>query len=108
MPDKDSPVLVYITAADAQEADHIAEILIGERLAACANVLGPVTSVFHWDGAVQREGEVSMVLKSRAALMGALVMRVKAVHSYSCPCVVALPIVDGNADFLDWIVKETS
>lgn len=106
--DGDPPLLVYITAADAAEAERIADVVIAERLAACANVIAPVTSLFHWEGAVQREGEVAMVVKSRAGLIDALVERVKALHSYSCPCVVALPIVGGNPDFLEWIVRETS
>lgn len=107
-PPPDSPVTLYVTAADAVEAEALARALVGDRLAACANVLGPISSFFWWDGAVRAEGEVALVLKSRAGLIDAVTARVKALHSYDCPCVVALPIIDGNPDYLDWIIKETT
>lgn len=104
----DDPVTVYITAANADEAERLALALVGERLAACANVLGAVSSYFWWNGAVQAEGEVAILAKSRAGRIDALIARVKALHSYSCPCIVALPIVAGNPDYLAWIVRETT
>lgn len=98
---------LYVTSAHAGEAETIARTLVGERLAACANVLGPMRSFYWWDGAVQDEGEVALVLKTRLDLVDAATARIKALHSYDCPCVVALTVDGGNTDFLKWIVSET-
>lgn len=104
----DEPVSLYITAANAEEAETLARTLVGERLVACANILGAISSYFWWDGAVQAEGEVAVLLKTRAGRVDTVVERVKALHSYECPCIVALPIAAGNPDFINWIVKETT
>jgi periplasmic divalent cation tolerance protein len=98
--------LVYVTAPSAREADRIALTAVNEGLAACANVLGPIRSIFRWQGKVERSREVSLILKTRRTRLAALTRRVKALHSYSVPCIVALPIVGGNPDFLSWIAAE--
>lgn len=98
---------VYITTKDRDEALAIGRVLVGERLAACANVTADITSVYWWEGKVEEGGEAVLVLKSRAALVPQLTARVEELHSYSCPCVVALPIDDGNPAYLDWIAAET-
>jgi periplasmic divalent cation tolerance protein len=100
-------VMIYMTAADEAEAAKLARALVEARLAACANILGPIRSFYWWEGKVQDEGEVALIAKTRADLVPALTAKVKELHSYSVPCVVALPIAAGNADFLDWIGKET-
>lgn len=100
--------LVYVTAPSHEEAMRLAHLAVGERLAACANVLGPITSVYWWDGKVNQEPEIALVLKTRAQLVDALTARITAVHPYECPCVVALPITGGNPAFLSWIAAETS
>ncbi len=99
--------LVYMTAANRREAGKIAQALVEERLAACANVLGPIQSFYWWEGRVQNGREVALVAKTRAGKVKALIARVKALHSYECPCVVALPIEQGFPPFLKWIVDET-
>lgn len=98
---------LYVTTANSSEAQTIARTLVGERLAACANVLGEARSFYWWNGEVQDDNEVVLVLKTRRDLVDAATQRIKALHSYDCPCVVALDIAGGNADFLNWIVKET-
>ena len=100
-------VLIYITASDDEEAAVIARTLVEERLCACANVIGPVRSFYRWDGKVQDGREVVVMAKTGADRVVAVSERVKALHSYDLPCIVALPIEGGNADFLDWVVKET-
>ena len=100
-------VSVYMTAASADEAERIAEILVGERLAACVNILGSINSVYRWQGAVQREVEVAMLAKTRAALFDALSARVRALHSYETPCIVAWPVEAGDAGYMAWISAET-
>ena len=98
---------VYVTAKDEAEAQRIARTVVGERLAACANVLGSISSVYWWQGKVYEENEVALILKTSAERKLELIDRIKALHSYDCPCVVCLPIIDGSRDFLDWIVAET-
>jgi len=103
-----SAIMVYVTAADRDEALTIARAVIAERLAACANILPGVTSVFHWDGDIIEDTETVLILKSTPANLDRLTERVKSLHSYDCPCVVALPIEGGNRAFIDWIREETA
>ncbi|OFX12650.1 MAG: dihydroorotate dehydrogenase [Alphaproteobacteria bacterium RIFOXYD12_FULL_60_8] len=99
--------LIYVTTADTEQAKSIARTVVEERLAACVNILGAVSSFYWWDGKVQEDGEVSLIAKTRADLVEPLTRRIKELHTYACPCVVALPIVGGNPDFLRWIGTET-
>ena len=98
--------LLYITAGSAEEAARLARALVEERLVACANVLPGITSFYWWEGAVREDAEAALIAKTPADRVDAVVDRVKALHSYSCPCVVALPILAGNPDFLAWIGAE--
>lgn len=100
--------LIYITASSPDEAKAIARRLVQLRLAACANVIDRVASVYWWDGAVQEGDEAVVIAKTAEDLVPELVAEVKRMHSYSCPCVVAVPITAGNADFLAWIDRETT
>lgn len=101
-------VLVYVTAGSAEEAARLARTLVGERLAACANILGPIASVYWWEGKLEEAAETAFLLKTRRALVPALTERIKALHGYDCPCVVAIPIEGGNPAFLAWIAAETA
>lgn len=107
MPRKTPLVLVYMTARDAREARRIGEALVTERLAACVNVLGAVTSCYRWKGRVQRDREVAFIAKTLRALVPRLSRRVKELHAYEVPCVVAMDIVGGSASFLKWLASET-
>jgi periplasmic divalent cation tolerance protein len=98
---------VYIVAADMAEADRIADALVAERLAACVNILGDIRSVYRWQGAVERADEVAMIAKTTEALFDTLAARVRTLHSYDTPAIVAWPIVAGDAAYLDWIAAET-
>ncbi len=100
--------LVYITAGSEEEALELGRVLVAEHLAACANIAGSIRSVFRWDGAVRDDGEVALIAKTRVSLVERLSERVSALHSYDCPCVVALPIIGGNPEFLAWIDAETA
>lgn len=99
--------LCYITAGSRAEALRIGRALVEERLAACANVLGETTSVYPWQGAIQEDAEVVLIAKTRRALVDVLTERVGRLHSYDCPCVVALEVVGGNPAFIAWIGAET-
>ena len=100
---------VYVTASSREEALTIARAAVGERLAACANIVGEITSVFRWEGAVQEEAETALILKTRAESLPLLTARIKALHSYTVPCVVAwsLDPKAGNPQFLDWLEAES-
>ncbi len=102
-----TPHLVYMTAGDENEARRIGHALIEARLAACVNVIPGMRSLYRWQGEVQDDREVVIIAKTRESLVDALIAKVKELHSYDCPCVVALPIHAGNPEFLDWIVAET-
>ncbi len=99
---------VYITAPDHETALKVARIVVTERLAACANVLGLVTSVYRWEGAIHEEGEVALIAKTTTAQFPALAARVKAIHPYQVPCIVAWPIAAGHQPYLDWITAEAA
>ena len=99
---------LYMTAETRDEAQAIGRALVEERLVACANILGPMDSIYWWDGAVKSETEVAFIVKTRATLVDQVVARVTEMHSYDCPCIVALPIEGGNPDYLAWIEAQTS
>jgi len=102
------PVMfVYVTAADTEEAKKIGRQLVEEQLAACANILPGATSIFRWQGKVEEAGEAVLILKTTEQKLERLIERAKALHSYDCPCIEALPVVEGNRDFLEWVVRET-
>lgn len=100
--------LIYVTASSQEEAARIGRTLVQERLVACVNIIPGMTSLYWWDGAIQEDQETVLIAKTRTEHVPAIVERVKAVHSYECPCVLALPIDDGNPGFLDWIRRETA
>ena len=98
--------LIYMTAPSREEAERIAEAAVTERLAACANILDGVTSLFHWEGKLCRETEAVLILKTTEEKTDALTVRIKELHSYECPCIVVLPIENGNPAFLEWVEGE--
>jgi periplasmic divalent cation tolerance protein len=98
---------VYMTTASDDEARRIGRALVEERLAACANVIPGMSSIYWWQGKVDEGQETVLIAKTRQTLVESLTARVKALHSYTVPCVVVLPILGGNADFLKWIADET-
>lgn len=106
MPDTEAR-LIYITTDGADEARRIGRALVEARLAACANIVDPMISVFWWDGAVQEGTETVLIAKTTAQHVEALTEKVREMHSYDCPCVVSVPIDGGNPAFLDWIAAET-
>lgn len=102
-PNPADPTLVYVTAPDRDEAGRIAAAVIEERLAACANLLDNVSSIFRWNGEICREQECVLILKTTKKQTEALTDRIRIMHPYECPCIVTLPITGGHRPFLDWI-----
>ena len=104
MPD---PVILYITVADHEEGLRIGRALIEEKLCACANVSEGVTSIFNWEGEISETSEAVLIAKTQRHHIDAATDIVKLEHSYDCPCVVAVPIIGGNQEFINWIESET-
>jgi len=101
-------VIAYITCESVEQAERIGRALVAERLAACANILPGMRSIYRWKGAVETAEETVLIAKTRDALAVALTARVKELHSYEVPCVVIWPIAAGLPEFLRWIDDETS
>ncbi len=98
--------LLYITTADHEEAESIARALLEARLIACANLLPGMVSFYRWEGMIRQSSECVLLVKTTQALAEKVTDTVKSLHSYDCPCVVALPVEGGNAAFLSWIEGE--
>ena len=101
------PCLLYITARDREEASAVGRALVGERLVACVNILGGIVSIHRWEGAVSEGEEVALIAKTTRDRVDAAVARVRALHSYDCPCIISLPVTGGNPAFLAWLREET-
>lgn len=100
--------VVYVTASSREEALTIGRTVVGERLAACANVLGAIRSIYWWEGQMSEDDEALLILKTTEGQLRALIERIRALHSYTTPCVTAWPIAVGNPDYLAWIEAETA
>lgn len=96
-----------MTAPDRTLARELAETLVRERLAACANILDGIESVYWWQGEPQRAGETVCIAKTTAARYAALEQRAREMHPYEVPCIVALPVTRGHEPFLRWVDEET-
>ena len=96
-------IIVIVTTASKQEAEEIAQHLLRERLIACANIIGPVSSLFHWSGKIEKAEEYLIFMKSRKDLFEKVAETVKALHSYEVPEILALPIVKGSKAYIDWL-----
>jgi periplasmic divalent cation tolerance protein len=100
-------IVVLVTAGSEDEAARIGGALVTERLAACVNVVGPIRSIYRWQGAVEDAREWLLVAKARATDLAALEARVRALHSYEVPEVLALPVYGGSAAYLSWLDEAT-
>ncbi len=99
----DSLILVHTTCADRDEAERLAAEMVENRLAACASVGQPVTSVYPWAGRIERDMEIPLTLKTTRANFAALKNRLCARHSYEVPELLAVAVVDGNSDYIQWV-----
>lgn len=95
--------LVLMTAPDAEVAERIVHALVSERLAACGNLVPGLTSVFRWQGRVERSAEVLVILKTTAEAVPALLARIPELHPYEVPEALVLPIEAGHGPYLDWV-----
>jgi periplasmic divalent cation tolerance protein len=100
-------IVVLVTAGSREEAERIATAVVGEQLAACVNLVGPIESIYRWDDQVQCGQEMLLVIKTRSALFSTLAARVTALHSYQTPEVIAVSISAGARPYLDWLCGAT-
>ncbi|MGE5809626.1 MAG: divalent-cation tolerance protein CutA [Nitrospirota bacterium] len=100
-------IIVLITASSEDEAAKIGSALVDEHLAACVNIVPGVRSLFFWEEKTQDGRELLLICKSRQPLLGRLIARVKSLHSYTVPEVIALPVVGGSEDYLRWLREAT-
>jgi periplasmic divalent cation tolerance protein len=100
-------IVAFSTCGSLQEARAVAHALVEARLAACVNIVPGVTSIYRWKGAVEEASELLLVIKTRAELIQELTAKLREVHSYEVPELIALPIYGGLPDYLSWIGAET-
>ncbi|MBN2088191.1 divalent-cation tolerance protein CutA [candidate division KSB1 bacterium] len=100
-------ITVFITTASIAEAEKIAAILLENRLIACANLIPGIHSIFRWEDKICRESEILLLLKTVMKNLDEIIQTVKANHSYQIPEIIALPIIAGSADYINWIKTET-
>ena len=99
-------IIVFITAGDSEEAGRIARGLLEQRLAACVNVVAGMDSRFWWRGKLDEAKESLLIVKTKGRLLPEIVASVKKLHSYEVPEIIALPVIGGSREYLDWIDNE--
>ncbi len=100
--------MVYTTASSENEAAQIARTVVEEQLAACANIVPGIRSIYRWEGTVEDEMESLVFLKTAVTTVDRLIVRIRELHSYDVPDIVVVPIVNGHAPYLDWILENTT
>jgi periplasmic divalent cation tolerance protein len=100
-------IVVFITAPTEDEAAKISKALVEARLAGCVNIIKNIRSIYSWQGKIEDEKEVLMIVKTQKPLFDSLMKKVKELHSYKVPEIIALPIVDGSVEYLKWLREVT-
>lgn len=95
--------LLYVTTKDKKEAQFVSKELLEAKLIACANIIDGMQSMYWWEGKIQSEEECILMLKTKKELVEKITDKVKALHSYDCPCVLELKVEGGNADYISWL-----
>ena len=101
-------IVILITSDSIEEADHIARVLLEKKKVACVNIVRGIDSYFWWEGKVDSARENLLIAKTRTSLLPEVVALVRKIHSYDVPEVIALPIIGGNQDYLEWIDQSTA
>ena len=96
-------IVVFMTAANGEEAARLADMLVGAHLAACVQILPEIESVYRWEGKIERQSEVLLLAKTTRAEFDELEREVRALHSYDTPEIVAVSVTDGSAPYLEWL-----
>jgi len=100
-------IVVYVTAPGEKEAAALARALVESRLAACVSIVHSVRSIYAWQGRIEDDNELLMIIKTQRHLFDRLSAKVREIHSYDVPEIIALPIVEGSPDYLKWLKEST-
>jgi periplasmic divalent cation tolerance protein len=100
-------IVVLITCPSQEEAERLSNKILSERLAACVNIINGVHSLFHWQGQIESDQESLMIVKTRSLLLAQLKTFVQENHPYDVPEIIAVPIIGGSDDYLNWVKSET-
>ena len=103
-----STSLVYVTTTNPDEAERIGEVLVKEKLAASVNILGEVRSIYRWEKEIHDKRETLLIAKTSTLRVDEVIERIRTLHSYQCPCIVAWRLDAGNDAYLDWMERETT
>ena len=101
-------IVIYITVPNADEAQSLAQTLVGEKLVACVNIVSGIQSVYSWEGSIQTETELLLICKSRTERFEALKNRVQSLHSYDVPEIISIPILNGSEAYLNWVREHST
>jgi periplasmic divalent cation tolerance protein len=101
------PMVVFVTCGSEEEAVKISNALVEERLAACVNLISPIRSIYRWEEKIWDEKEWLLIIKTQRKRFQEIETRVKSLHSYSVPEIIALPIIAGSSSYLDWLIEMT-
>lgn len=95
--------LVYITTSGEDESKKVGKILVEEKLAACVNIVTSIESIYLWKGGIEEDKESLLIAKTKVSNIDKIIKRVKEIHSYETPAILAIPIIDGSKDYLDYL-----
>ena len=99
-------VVIFITAGSDEDAQKIAEALLNQKKVACVNIIPKVNSLFWWEGNIDSDTEHLLIVKTKLSVLNEVISLVKGIHRYDVPEIIALPIIGGNRDYLEWIDRE--
>ena len=104
----DDAIVVFVTAANGEEATRLADMLVGAHLAACVQILPEMESVYRWQGKIERNSEVLLLAKTTRGNFDELEREVRALHSYDTPEIIAVPVLIGSGPYLEWLIQATN
>jgi len=108
MKDDNTYLVILVTTSSSEEAHKIANQLLNQRKAACVNIIPGVSSLFWWQGTLESASENLLVIKTKTSVLNEIVTLVTQIHSYDVPEIIALPIVGGNQDYMEWVGREVA
>jgi len=98
--------IVYITTSGMEESEKIANFLVKEKLAGCTNIIPSIKSIYLWKGDIESDSESIVMAKTKINNVESIIKRVKEIHCYDIPCILAIPIIEGSKDYLEWLENE--
>jgi periplasmic divalent cation tolerance protein len=98
--------MVYITTSGREESEKIANILLEEKLAGCINIIPSIKSIYLWQGEIEADSESILIAKTKLERIDDIIKKVKEIHSYDIPCILAIPVIQGSMGYLEWLESE--